>query len=100
MKDVSRRRAVKLTATAGAIAALGTSDAIAQEAGDYKGKLYSGTSKKGDFKEALDLAIKAALDSAPGADRQAKWTLEKISGVNGGITATRELTVTIKATIV
>ena len=62
-------------------------------------KTFSGVSKKGNFQEALDNAIKAAQDSATGADRQVQWTLKKTSGRRGGITGSKELTVVISATI-
>ena len=62
-------------------------------------KTFQGTDKKGNLQKALDLAIKAALDSAPGADRQVVWTLKEVSGRDGGITGARETTVTIKARV-
>jgi hypothetical protein len=60
-------------------------------------KTFTGTSKTGDLQEALELAIKAAQQSAPGADRQVTWTLKEVSGRHGGIAAFREATVAIKA---
>ena len=105
MDDVTRRRAVTLAA-AGAAAAIGGGDARAQEARGQAearkggGRRYTGTSKQGDLKEALDLAINKALKAAPGADRQVRWTLQEISGVRGGFVPTNEVTVTIEAHVV
>jgi hypothetical protein len=65
-----------------------------------KSEVFEGTSKQGDVKEALDSAIKAALDSAPGADRQVRWTLKSVSGVKGGFHPANEVTVAIEAKIV
>ena len=65
-----------------------------------KRKEFSGTSKKGNLQEGLELAIKSAMDAAPGADRQVRWTLKGVSGVQGGLVPTNDLTVTIEATIV
>jgi hypothetical protein len=62
-----------------------------------EGKSFSGTSKKGDFNEALDAAIKAALSSARVPDGRAKWTLKEVSGLKGGIDDRNEITVTINA---
>lgn len=62
-------------------------------------KTFSGTAKNGNLQKALDLAIKAAQDSATGADRQVVWTLKDVAGRQGGITGAREVTVTIKARI-
>jgi hypothetical protein len=62
-------------------------------------KTFKGTDPKGNLQKALDLAIKAAQDSATGADRQVVWTLKDVSGRNGGIAGVRETTVTIKARI-
>ena len=64
-----------------------------------KGKSFSGTSKSGKFNEALEAAIQAAVKSAPGADRQAKWTLNAVSGIKGGITGQNDITVTINAVV-
>jgi hypothetical protein len=60
---------------------------------------FSGTSKKGNFQEALDHAIKEAEDklSAGGADIQINWHLLIVSGVKGGITGLHSLTVEIYA---
>lgn len=110
MGGVNRRQAVKLAATTGAAAALGAGAASAQqeerkkaprepEERRKKGRQFSGTSKKGDIKEALDLAIQEAAKTAKGADRMVRWTLREISGVNGGIAGLHEVTVTIDAGI-
>jgi hypothetical protein len=63
------------------------------------GKLFSGSSRKGNFEEALADAITKARASAPGADRQVRWTLKEVSGVNGGIDPLNILTVEIEATL-
>jgi hypothetical protein len=64
-----------------------------------KEKPFSGTSKKGDFNEALEAAIKAALASTHVSDAQAKWTMKEVSGIKGGIAGRNELTVTIYAIV-
>lgn len=103
MGGVNRRQAVKLTTAAGAVAALGVgageAEAAAQPERPKKANQFKGTSKKGDIKEALDLAIAEASKSAHGNDRMVRWTLKEISGVNGGIAGLREITVTIEAAI-
>jgi hypothetical protein len=63
-------------------------------------KLFRGTSKNGNVQKALDLAIKAAQQSAPGADRLVEWTLKTVSGRQGGIAGFHEATVVIRARIV
>jgi hypothetical protein len=67
--------------------------------GGPKGQTFSGTSKAGDIEEALDLAIQAALKTAPGADRLVTYTVQEVSGRSGGIAGFRDVTVTIAATI-
>jgi hypothetical protein len=62
-------------------------------------KTFQGTSRKADFKEALELAVKEAHKSAPAADRLVQWTLKEVSGRDGGISGATELTVTIEASI-
>jgi hypothetical protein len=62
-------------------------------------KLFRGTSKTGNVQKALDLAIKAAQQSATGADRLVEWTLKQVSGRQGGIAGFHETTVVIKAKI-
>src|SRR5262249_4616235 len=65
-----------------------------------KEKLFSGTSKKGDFSEALEAAIKAAFAAAHvPPDGQAKWRMKEVSGVKGGFAGLNDLTVTIYATV-
>jgi hypothetical protein len=49
--------------------------------------------------KALDLAIRAAQEAAPGADRLIIWTLKAVSGRHGGIAGFREVTVVIKARV-
>jgi hypothetical protein len=66
--------------------------------GKAKGKEFGGTSKKGNLQEALDQAVKTATDAAPGADRQVRWTLKGICGLQGGLVPTNDVTVTIEAT--
>jgi hypothetical protein len=98
MDDVTRRRAVKLTA-AGAAAVLAVGNAQAQREARKGHRRYTGSSRNGDFQEALADAIKKAHAAAPGADRQIKWTLKEVSGVNGGISPLNTLTVEIEATV-
>jgi len=62
-------------------------------------KTFQGTSKAGSFQKALDAAIQAALQSAPGADRLVTWTLKKVAGRRGGIAGFTDITVTIAARI-
>jgi hypothetical protein len=58
---------------------------------------FSGTSGKGDFHEALNLAIADAM-SGLGTDL-VKWTLLLVSGVNGGFRGQNDLTVEIEAAV-
>jgi len=99
MKDVTRRRAVKLAAT-GTVATLATGMVQAQTEATKEYKTYSGSSKKGEIQEALASAIEEARKAAPGADRQVRWTIKKVSGVNGGISPLNIATVEIEATVV
>lgn len=62
-------------------------------------KTFKGTAKNGNLQQALDQAIQAAIDSAPGADRMAVWTLKKVSGRRGGIAGFKDVTVAISARI-
>ena len=62
-------------------------------------KTFKGTSKIGNVQKALDLAIQAAQQAAPGADRLINWTLKGASGRQGGITGLKECTVVIKARV-
>jgi hypothetical protein len=98
MDDVTRRRAVELAA-AGAATVLAAGNAQAQGEARRGYKRFTGTSRKGDFEEALAAAIKEALAAAPGADRQVKWTLKEVYGVSGGIKPLNTLTVEIEETI-
>ena len=61
-------------------------------------KTFKGTSN--NLQKALENAVKAAQQSAPGADRLVEWTLSKVSGRQGGIQGLREVTVEIKAKVV
>jgi hypothetical protein len=63
-------------------------------------KTFKGTSKNGNVQKALDLAVQAAQQAAPGADRMIEWTLKKVSGRRGGITGLKEATVVIQARVV
>jgi hypothetical protein len=94
MDGVNRRRAVKLTAAGTAVLVAG---AVRAQTDDKKEcKNYSGSSKKGDVQEALGNAIAEARKAMPGADRQVRWTLKKVSGVNGGIDPLNIATVEIE----
>jgi hypothetical protein len=62
-------------------------------------KTFKGTSNSGNVQKALDLAIRAAEDSATGADRLITWTLKDVSGRRGGIAGFNEVTVAIGAKI-
>jgi hypothetical protein len=97
MKGVTRRRAVKLAAT-GTAATMATGMVLAQTEATKECKTYSGSSRKGDIQEALASAIEEAHKAAPGADRQVKWCIKKVSGVNGGISPLNIATVEIEVT--
>lgn len=62
---------------------------------------FSGTSKKGNFQEALDAAIKTAADKLGegGADIRINWHLLFVSGARGGIIGQNDLTVEIFAVV-
>jgi hypothetical protein len=94
---VNRRRAVRLTAAG--TAALFAGAAQAQTENNKECKIYSGSSRKGDVQEALAAAIAEAHKAMPGADRQVRWTLKKVSGVNGGIDPLNIATVEIEVTL-
>jgi hypothetical protein len=100
MKGVTRRRAVKLAAT-GTVATLATGAVQAQTQTEAakECKTYSGSSNKGDIQEALASAIAEAHKAAPGADRQVRWCIKKVSGVNGGISPLNIATVEIEVTL-
>jgi len=101
MDDVTRRRAVKLTAAGAAAVALTGGSARAQDDANKNKecKVYSGSSRKGDIQEALANAIEEARKAASGADRQVRWTIKKVSGVNGGIDPLNITTVEIEVTV-
>lgn len=61
----------------------------------YEGK-FTGTSERGDFQEALNYAIQAALDASGGADILIKWKLDNVTGERGGIAGVNNLYVTIQ----
>ena len=94
MDGVNRRRAVRLTAAGTAALIAGTVQA--QTDNNKECKTYSGTSRKGDIQEALADAIAEAHKAMPGADRQVRWALKKVSGVNGGIDPLNTVTVEIE----
>lgn len=59
---------------------------------------FTGESDKGDFEEALDAAVKSAIESQKGrSDAMVEWKLKSVSGVNGGIAGFRKLKVSIEA---
>jgi hypothetical protein len=72
--------------------------ALAQTEASKECKPFSGSSRKGDIQEALASAIEEAHKAAPGADRQVKWCIKKVSGVNGGISPLNIATVEIEVT--
>jgi hypothetical protein len=94
MERVTRRRAVQLSAAG--TTALVAGVVQAQPDDNKEGKTYSGSSKKGDVQEALGNAIAEAHKAMPGADRQVRWTLKKVSGVDGGIDPLNIATVEIE----
>ncbi len=59
--------------------------------------VYEGTSNKGDLQEALEDALKDALTAVQHTDPMVYYTLQKISGIRGGIAGFNELTVSIEA---
>ena len=59
-------------------------------------RLTQEVGKKGDVQEALGNAIAEAEKAMPGADRQVRWTLKKVSGVKGGIDPLNIATVEIE----
>jgi hypothetical protein len=94
MEGVNRRRAVSLTAAG--TAALIAGAARAQTNDNKECKSFSGSSRKGDVQEALANAIAEAHKAMPGADRQVRWTIKKVTGVNGGIDPLNTATVEIE----
>jgi hypothetical protein len=94
MDGVNRRRAVGLTAAGTAALIAGVAQAQTDNNQEYK--TYSGSSRKGDVQEALANAIAEAHKAMPGADRQVRWTIKKVSGVNGGIDPLNIATVEIE----
>ncbi len=97
MDGVNRRRAVGLTAAGTAALIAGAVQAQTDDKNEYK--TYSGSSKKGDVQEALANAIVEAHKATPGADRQVRWTIKKVFGVNGGIDPINTATVEIEVTL-
>jgi hypothetical protein len=63
-----------------------------------KAVTFTGTSDKGDFTEALNAAVQAAMESRHGTpDAMIEWKLKSVSGVNGGFAGFRKLMVSIEA---
>jgi flavin-binding protein dodecin len=56
---------------------------------------FTGTSKNGDIQEALANAIGAAKDGLK--TDLVRWTLDEISGEDGGFVLVRDITVKINA---
>lgn len=90
-----------MAAGAGAVIALGV--AQAQVGGDRRpapeatmpGRLYQGTSERGNLQEALNNAVARALREMPGADRMVRYRVQDISGEQGGIRGTNTIRVNI-----
>ena len=93
MDDVNRRRAVQLTAAG--TAALVAGVVQAQTDDDKECKTYSAARRKVMFRKHLATQLRAHK-AMPGADRQVRWTLKKVSGVNGGIDPLNIATVEIE----
>jgi hypothetical protein len=101
MNDMTRRRAVSLTAAAAAAAFIARSaQGRAQGEASKGGQRYSGHSRKGDLQQALDDAIQKALTASPGSGRQVRWALKEVSGVRGGFAPLNTLTVEVEATVI
>ena len=63
-------------------------------------KTFKGTSKIGNVQKALDLAIQAAQQAAPCADRLVNWTFGKeFPAARADLTGLKECTVVIKARV-
>lgn len=62
-----------------------------------KGSKFEGTSNQGDFNEALQKAIAAALEGL--SSTLITWRLLEVSGENGGFVGANNLTVTIEAQV-
>jgi hypothetical protein len=62
------------------------------------GKEFSGTSKNGDFQEALSKAIDLAKRGLGPTDF-VRWKLTNMTGENGGFVLQNDLTVTIDAEV-
>jgi hypothetical protein len=60
---------------------------------------FKGTSKKGDYQEALQNAINAAQRSVRHPDAMVEWAFRSASGRSGGFAGFREVTVTIDAKV-
>jgi hypothetical protein len=60
---------------------------------------FSGNSQTGNFQEALDRAIAAALDAAAHKDPQVSFVVKEIGGRNGGYPQLKELTVVIEGDV-
>jgi hypothetical protein len=58
---------------------------------------FEGTSEKGDFQEALQLALRSALESKARSqtDSMVSYVVKEIRGVRGGIANFNKLTVVV-----
>lgn len=92
----TRRGFLQLMGAGGLAAAAGTG----QEAhGDTPHKSFKGTSKRGNYGDALQQAIEAAERSVRHPDALVEWSLKNVSGRRGGFAGFNEITVTIEATV-
>lgn len=61
-------------------------------------RVYEGTSRRGNFQEALDDAVAKALRALPGADRMVRYRVQEITGEHGGIAGASVLRVAVEVT--
>ncbi|MFC4640275.1 hypothetical protein [Deinococcus hohokamensis] len=59
-------------------------------------KIYEGSSRTGDFSEALRLAIDQAKTDRPEADPLITWHLAAVRGQHGGFAGLNQITVIIE----
>jgi hypothetical protein len=59
-------------------------------------RVYQGVSDTGEFQQALDRAVAAALRAQPGADRMVRYRVREITGEQGGIAGVNSLRVEIE----
>lgn len=69
----------------------------AKKPGKKRAGKFRGTSKQGDFHEALDNAIAAAKEGLTSS--LVIWQLQDVSGQNGGFAQVNDLTVIIRARV-